>query len=134
MISTRPHSAHALSKNRRNVTPTFLSARLAGWKTGVTGQSRLMAPMRVHNGRSKLPMNRVAADLRRLILFRQKKVRAFLRRLLLFKGSKRESFRRILSVNCGDYVQHAQEAEPDDHEPISLAMSKVELCPRPNKP
>jgi len=79
-------------------------------------------------------MNRVAADVRRLILFRQKKVRAFLRWLLQFKGSKRESFRRILSVNCGDHVQRAQEAEPDDHEPISLTVSEVELCPCPNKP
>jgi hypothetical protein len=43
--------------NRIAVTPTFQSARLAGWKTGATKLNGFMAPMRVRSWRLKLSMN-----------------------------------------------------------------------------
>lgn len=49
---------------------------------------------------SRLPLNLVAADVRRLTLLWAEEVRASLRRLLQFRGSKRESVRAILTPKC----------------------------------
>jgi len=43
--------------NLFSVTPTFQSARLAGWKTGATKPNGFMTPMRL-NSRRKPPTNR----------------------------------------------------------------------------
>jgi len=46
-----------LSMNRVAVTPTFQSARLAGWKPGTTKLNGFMGPMRGEHP-SRLPVNR----------------------------------------------------------------------------
>ena len=59
-------------------------------------------PQCVQNWRSRLPMNLVGADVRRLIPIWAKEVRASLRRLLRFRGSIRERFREILRSSTAE--------------------------------